>query len=412
MNILLGVCGSISSYKTYDLVRNLTQAGHQVIVVLTAGAEKFVKKETYRYLGAEQVYSAKDDFSFSKAQDVLHITLARWCERLVIAPLSAQTGAKLATGLCDDLLTSIYLSLKDKTCLFFPAMNTVMLEHPRTQENLQRLQNTPQHHLFPTEVGELICGEQGAGKLLDIAEIACLITTYPSRTLTHRKVVITTGATRAYLDPVRYLTNPASGLTGFELAKVFLQEGYHVVLIHGSQDAYAKKLRHHPEFTSLASETTEEMYHHALSSFNACELFIASAAVCDFKFTPQEKKIKKDTLATTLEVTSDLDILKTLCQKKTAAQTLVGFAAETDLSPHTLRKKMAHKPVSLLVGNNVHNGLHQKTPRGFAASHNQYLFLHESGEMVEENLSKRELAQKISSWYQERQILKTYDRLQ
>lgn len=166
MKILLGISGSISAYKSIDIARGLVKNGHEVKVVLTAGALKFVVPEVFTYLGVSDVYHAQEDFEH---KNVLHVDLARWCDTFLIAPLSANTLSRLARGEASDLLSSIFLALEPhKNVLIFPAMNTNMLYHPFTQENLkavEKIKTLPNVHVFPTDSGILACEEVGEGKL-------------------------------------------------------------------------------------------------------------------------------------------------------------------------------------------------------------------------------------------------------
>jgi phosphopantothenoylcysteine decarboxylase/phosphopantothenate--cysteine ligase len=178
MKILLSVCGSISAYKSLDIARGLVNNGHQVKVVLTEGALKFVVPEVFTYLGVEDVYLNNADF---KHKNVLHVELARWCDTLVIAPLSANTLSRLARGAADDLLSSIFLALEpEKTIAVFPAMNSLMLKHPFTQENfaeLKKLKTLNNVFISLTNAGVLACNEIGSGKLPTVEEILELIPT-------------------------------------------------------------------------------------------------------------------------------------------------------------------------------------------------------------------------------------------
>jgi phosphopantothenoylcysteine synthetase/decarboxylase len=183
MKILLGITGSISAYKTYDLCRGLVKAGHEVQVILTKGALEFIQPNTFKYLGAKSVFYPGADFDLthydeSNKSNVLHIHLSKWCDKFIIAPLSANTLGKLAGGLCDDLLSSVFLALDKKTSMFFPAMNTKMLEHPFVQENLDKLSSLENSYVHPTQSGLLACGDEGFGKLAPVDEIKDLIETY------------------------------------------------------------------------------------------------------------------------------------------------------------------------------------------------------------------------------------------
>ena len=225
MRILIAVCGSISAYKSIDIVRALVKEGHQIKVVLSKGAENFVVPQVFRYLGAESVHASDSDFKYpsSKADKgtVLHIELAKWCERLIVCPLSANTLAKIVTGEASTLLTSIFLALpKDRPCIFYPAMNSEMYTHPFVIENFKKLKSLPNAFIFPTQKGILACGDIGPGKLLETEKIIETIPTInPFSNKEKLTILISTGATISPLDPVRFLTNSSSGETGYIFAK-------------------------------------------------------------------------------------------------------------------------------------------------------------------------------------------------
>ena len=240
MKILIGVSGSISAYKALDVVRGLTKNGHEVKIILTSGATQFVVPEVFLYLGASEVFKATDDFNYPtaykesdklKRNPILHIDLARWADQFAILPLSANTLSSLSQGSANDLLTSVFLALEHRTpIVLYPAMNQTMLQNPLVQRNMDLLKESLSNVLFiEPDSGLLACGEQGQGKLPDVEKI---IETLPylklSKSTNEKKVLITTGATLSPLDPVRFLTNSSSGLTGFYLAREALQKGLHV----------------------------------------------------------------------------------------------------------------------------------------------------------------------------------------
>ena len=245
MKILIGVSGSISAYKALDVVRGLTKNGHEVKVIVTSGATKFVVPEVFLYLGALEVFKPEDDFKYpssykeankSERNPILHIDLARWADQFAILPLSANTLSSLSHGKANDLLTSVFLAIDEKTpIVLYPAMNQSMLKNPLVQKNLNLLKTSLTNALvMEPESGLLACGEEGRGKLPDVDKI---IETLPyiklHKKTESKKVLITTGATISPLDPVRFLTNSSSGLTGFYIAREALKEGIHVKVIAG-----------------------------------------------------------------------------------------------------------------------------------------------------------------------------------
>lgn len=350
---------------------------------MTRGAEHFIKKETFVYLGAEAAYSWSEDFT-PRAEGILHIELARWCDTFVVAPLSANTLSSLAHAQANDLLCSIFLAMGNdqKSRLYFPAMNTKMHEHPLVQKNLQTLKELPNTYIHPTSVGLLACGEQGEGKLAPVEEIASLIETLPFsafNTQNQQSFLITTGATIAPLDPVRYMTNSSSGMTGLYLAQASLKLGHKVKVIAGKHaTSKLDELITHPNFSLERVTTNEEMRESVLENFNQSDFYISSAAISDFKFSPNDGKMKKKDISGHLEIFPDNDILKDVIALK-KKHIIVGFAAETNLSAESIKEKLERKPVDLLIGTLVHNGLvNQAEQKGFGADHAHYLIVEEN----------------------------------
>lgn len=405
MNILLGITGSIAAYKGADLVRAFVKRGHAVRVVLTKGALEFVKPELFRYLGAEAVFQPTDDFN-SPTPGVPHVDLGKWANVLAIAPLSANTLAKLTNGQCDDFLSSIFLAWRqDRPVLMFPAMNTMMWEHTFTRENVAKINKLPYARVVDPAAGLLACGDEGAGKLMDVDAMADLIGFYNPLKIQNKNVLITTGATVAPLDPVRFMTNPSSGLTGLEIAKAYLAQGAQVTLLAGHPlPAGLAALKAHPRCRVIATPTTELMRTQALEAAKNAHTIIAAAAVADFEFTTAAGKMKKDQL-TTLPVVKAVDILAELLQQKKAGQKFVSFAAETDTSEAIFREKFQRKPVDLMIGNRVHSGLLGDQAReGFAEGRGTYWLVNAQTTSAPQQLSKTELAQKILQWDLDGQI--------
>lgn len=400
MRILLGVSGSISAYKSLDIARGLVKKGHEVKVVLTSGALKFVVPEVFTYLGVSDVYQSEDDF---KHKNVLHIDLARWCDVFAIAPVSANTLSRLAQGQASDLLSSIFLALEPhKNTLIFPAMNTNMLHHPFTEKNIEdikKLKTLKNLFVSPTDAGILACEEVGLGKLPNVDEIIEIIPTMikPIQSVEQKTILITTGATIVPLDPVRYLTNSSSGITGYYLAEAALLMGHKVVMVAGANSTAKLNLfSKHPNFQLIRAKTVEEMKSAVHEHLNDADLYISSAAISDIEFDVSDSKIKKDSLGDSLKIRPATDILKTVLEKKTAKLKIVGFAAETDPSDAVLNKKMQSKPVDLLVGTKVNNGLTKNEEvTGFNADFAEYRLLSPKGFTYEGILTKRELAHKI-----------------
>ncbi|MDO9182611.1 MAG: bifunctional phosphopantothenoylcysteine decarboxylase/phosphopantothenate--cysteine ligase CoaBC [Bacteriovorax sp.] len=398
MKILLSVCGSISAYKSLDLARGLVNKGHSVKVVLTRGALKFVIPEVFTYLGVEEVYLDNEDFTH---KNILHIDLARWCDILAIAPLSANTLSRLSRGAASDLLTSIFLAIEPtKTIAIFPAMNSLMLAHPFTQENLSELKKLKTlNNIFisPTDAGILACNEIGYGKLPSVEEIVELIPILKAPFGNGKKIVISTGATISPLDPVRYLTNSSSGITGHYLARAALKAGHHVCVIAGKNAAKELDLLiKHPAYKLQRVTTVTEMHDAIHLEIKDADAYISAAAISDLEFEVNCEKIKKENMSDSLKIKKAIDILKSVIEAHIPNLKLVGFAAETDLSDEVLMKKLKSKPVDLLVGTKVNNGLIGNSEvQGFNVDQASYRFL-ESGNITPTRiLSKNELAEII-----------------
>jgi phosphopantothenoylcysteine decarboxylase/phosphopantothenate--cysteine ligase len=405
MKILLGVCGSIAAYKTYDLARGLIKKGHEVRVVLTKGSLNFVQPQVYKYLGINEVYQHDDDFNYPEKEEqkgILHINLAKWAEHFLIYPASANTIANLAFGKADDLLTSIFLAKTEATITsIFPAMNTYMYTHPITQENIdliKRIYKAQNIFIHPPAKGELACGDVGQGKAPAIDKVInCIKGINPKINSNARQVLITTGATIAPIDPVRYVTNASSGKTGYELAIEALKRGYRVKVIAGKEaTSLLDDLLDLPGFELERVVTTRDMLAAVKRSINKSDIYISSAAISDIEFDSSTAKLKKDQLGDSLKYNQAPDILKTVLDNKSDNLTVVGFAAETNLAHEVLLKKWERKPVSLLVGTQVHSGLcHGEGQQGFNTDSASYKFFADGKIIHESTLNKSQLPHEI-----------------
>lgn len=411
MNILLGVCGSISAYKSFDILRGLLKNGHVVKVVCTKGAENFVIPQVFKYLGASEVFHAIDDFSYPDkphmqgSGTVLHIDLAKWADKIMIAPLSANTLASLAHGFANDLLSSIFLASSQKTpIILFPAMNTQMFEHPITQENIdlvKKIEKLPQVFFHQPDEGLLACGDSGIGKLPSVETIVDFCEASHNKIDTPKKILITTGATLSTLDPVRYLTNASSGLTGYELAVEALSLGHKVVVIAGKNATKSlNSLIKHPHYILKRVVSTEDMAVEVKSHFSDSDVYISAAAINDISFKASHSKLKKNEICDHLKIEQTQDILKNVLALKSQKQFIVGFAAETSLTNEVLEKKYNNKPVNLLIGTHVHHGLLESDDlttkaKGFGTPSARYSILEDGKIDFEGILSKKELAKLI-----------------
>lgn len=404
--ILLGVCGSISAYRSYDVLRHWYKKGLEVKVVLTKGAEKFVQPELFRYLGASAVYTDADYFTppregFNNPY-VLHIDLARWADLVVICPASANTLAHMAQGYAESLLDSVFLAASDKPIVLYPSMNTNMLAHNITQKNMDILRQLPNVFIHPATAGTLACGEIGDGKLPDVSRIGefspVINPLYLDYNSPHVKnVVITTGATISPLDPVRYLTNPSSGLTGYYLAIKYLVEGHRVTVVTGRKATeQLDYLTAHPGYTLHRVTTTTDMRDKVMELMPDMDLYISAAAPGDIEFAVKDTKLKKENLGDSLPILRAPDILLEVLQKRRKEQFVVGFAAESGSTQDIFIDKWHKKPVDLLIGNFVQHGLEEGGhPQGFSCEDNRYYIISKGEIQDVRTMTKVELAREI-----------------
>jgi phosphopantothenoylcysteine decarboxylase/phosphopantothenate--cysteine ligase len=404
MKIILGITGSIAAYKGLDLARLLVKNGDKVIVVLSRGALEFVKPETFRYLGVENVFGPQDDFvpeNLAGTENVLHIQLAKWADKIVIAPLSANTLGKISLGLPDDLLMSIVLASGKKPLLLFPAMNTEMWNHPRTQEHVNAIAKRDHIALINPAEGLLACGDIGKGKFPEVSAVADFIETLHPGQAKKGKVIVTAGATVSPLDPVRYITNPSSGKMGIAVAKAFLKAGYDVTVLAGHQcDPSVENLQGHPHFTLVKAPTTEIMKNEALKRFPSSDLYISTGAIADIEFDPVSQKIKKENMGDSIPFRKAADIMKEILSIKKSNHKVVSFAAETETTKDVFMEKMNRKPVDLMVGNKVSNGLFGDEISGFQKAGGEYFFVTTKDMKGPFPLTKKEVGEILREWFE------------
>ena len=367
--IILGVTGGIAAYKACELVRLFKKAGHEVRVVMTASAERFVGPLTFHSLSGEPVLRSlhTDDYDLSATS---HIDLAKWGDLLVVAPATANFLAKLAAGIADDALLTECLAFHG-TALLAPAMNTRMWDAGPTQENLEKLRARGYRFQGPVS-GDLACGETGLGKMSEPAEIfaAAQALLTEDQPLAGKKVLVTSGPTRAYIDQVRFITNRSSGRMGHSLAEAALRLGAEVVLVTGPVDPRFSRLE---GATVIEVETGEEMLAACREHIDVAHALFATAAVADFQ--PKERAAGKLRRAGTLtmEFDASVDVLAELGKLKKPGQLFFGFAAEVgegEAEFEKAREKIRRKHLDFLALNNV-----SRADIGFDAPDNEvYLF--------------------------------------
>ncbi|MDQ6476733.1 bifunctional phosphopantothenoylcysteine decarboxylase/phosphopantothenate--cysteine ligase CoaBC [Dyadobacter sp. LHD-138] len=348
--ILLGVSGSIAAYKSALLVRLLVKEGAEVQVVMTDTAQQFITPLTLGTLSKRPVYSA-----FTQSENGTwnnHVDLGLWADMMVIAPATARTLSKCATGNCDDLLTAIYLSARCPV-FFAPAMDVDMYRHPSTRHNLNTLINFG-NRIIEAEYGELASGLIGEGRLAEPEKItADLIAHFAKKTVAAKKrVLITAGPTAEPIDPVRYISNRSSGKMGYALAKAFAQAGAQVTLISGPTNLPT------PDETikRVNVETAKQMLDKTQEYFSENDVVIFSAAVADY--TPArvaDQKIKKQGNEMKLDLIKTGDIAGTLGLQKKDGQLLVGFALETENELEHAKDKLRRKNFDYIILNSLND---------------------------------------------------------
>lgn len=345
------MCGSIAAYKSAVLVRLLVKAGADVRVVMTPGAKAFITPLTLSTLSKNPVVS--DFVKNDTGEWNNHVELGLWADALIIAPASANTIAKLANGLCDNLLCATYLSARCPVYLA-PAMDLDMYAHQATKINLDKLRSYG-NEIVEVRYGELASGLTGDGRMAEPEELIEFLSQKFSASkkklpLKDRAILVTAGPTYEAIDPVRFIGNHSSGKMGFSIAEELAKQGAHVHLITGPTSLSAI----HPAIHLTHVTSAEEMYHAAVSVFKKCDAAVMSAAVADY--TPVQKaneKIKKKTDTFTIELKKTKDIAAELGRVKTNNQLLVTFALETENELHYAKEKLAKKNADFIVLNSL-----------------------------------------------------------
>ena len=344
--ILFGVTGSIAAFKAAGWVSSLAKEEAQVTVMMTESATRFVTPLTFGALSSNQVYT--DLFSTEAEEIMAHITLSGDADVILIAPATAQTLARLAHGMADNLLTAAVLAAAAPVVVC-PAMNAKMLAHPATQRNLATLQELG-YIIVEPECGSLACGEVGSGRLAEWDTVReALLGLCVEQDLAGQRILITAGPTREALDPARYLSNRSSGKMGYALARTAKRRGAEVTLISGPTNRPVP-----PGITMVPVQTAAEMAEAVKEHADDASVIIKAAAVADFK--PKKVaslKIKKAGADLQLELEPNQDILATLGKERKSGQLLVGFAAESNNHEAEGRRKLEAKKADLIVVNDI-----------------------------------------------------------
>ena len=369
--IVIAVTGGIAAYKACEVVSALRKKGHEIHVIMTKNATEFVSPLTFETLSANRV--SVDTFDRNFEYNVQHVSLAHKADVFAIVPCSANVLAKVAHGLADDMLTTTFLAC-DCQKLLCPAMNTKMLENPITQDSME---------ILASGDGFLACGDIGKGRLANVEVIVDAIEMLAAKKPSnHKRILISSGATKEYLDPIRYITNPSSGKTGRQWAKIAYNLGYDVTLVTGETS-----FEDLPFIKTIKITNAKQMF----TEIKACsfeqDIIVMSAAVADFTCNKAENKIKKDGEALDLHLEPTQDILKYLGENKRPGQILIGYAMETKDLIANAQEKLVKKNCDYIIANTISD-----ENKGFKADDNEVVII--SKENVEKlpKMSKENIA--------------------
>ncbi len=386
-NILLGITAGIAAYKSASLVRLFIKAGANVKVVMTPASKDFITPLTLSTLSKNPVYSSFVNEDDDNQVWNNHVELGLWADLFVVAPATANTMAKMANGVCDNLLLATYLSAKCPI-YFAPAMDLDMYKHDSTKASFDKLTSFG-NKLIPAGTGELASGLVGEGRMAEPEDIITFVEKdiLDQLPLKGKRVLITAGPTYEAIDPVRFIGNHSSGKMGFEIAKAAANLGAEVVLVTGPTHQTAN----HSLVDIIPIVSAEEMYTEVHKHFKSSDIAILSAAVADYRpKTVALQKIKKKDATFSLQLEKTKDILKSLGEIKTT-QFLVGFALETNNELAHAKGKLESKNLDLIVLNSL-----QDKGAGFGVSTNKVTFITSSDEVIENKLkSKAEVAKDL-----------------
>ena len=360
MNILLIVSGGIAAYKSIDLCSSLVKQGNNVKVILTKNAENFVTQLPFQTLTKNRVYTST--FEEVDENEIQHIDLTKWAEKIIVAPATANLISKFSNGIADDLATSLMLAVRDTSAVYIvPAMNTFMYRNPIIQDNMNRLIKLGFNFVEP-DSGLLACGDVGEGKFPSIEKIESFIFNETEQDLKGKKVLVTAGPTKEFIDPFRCLTNPSTGKMGISLANECTRRGAEVILVSSvDNDTISSKVK------KIKITSTNDMFEAVKNNFKDCDFIIKAAAVSDY--TPVQvfdKKVKKQEGNLTIEFQRTQDILKYVGDNKHEGQKVIGFAAETNNLIEYAKEKIVKKNLDYIVANDI-----SKKDIGFGSDDNE-----------------------------------------
>ena len=381
--IVMGVCGGIAAYKAAVLASKVVKAGANVPVIMTDHATNFITPLTFQTLTDQPVTSQMFDAPIH--WNVEHISLAKRADAFVIVPATANMIGKLANGIADDMLSTTVMAARCPV-IIAPAMNTNMYENPVVQKNIKTL-NALGYYMIEPDKGRLACGDEGAGKLPDpqvlLEQIENIM--YPKKNLNGKRILVTAGPTREFIDPVRYLSNPSSGKMGYALARAAIMRGAEVTLVSGPVSLQPPHGVHLCPVTSA-----DDMYQTVMQQYQTHDIIIKAAAVGDFKSKYYyDDKCKKDQL-TTIALEKNEDILRAVCRNK-GNRLVVGFCMETrDLLKYAYQK-LLDKGADMIVANDL-----TAQNAGFQSDNNTVTIVYRDGQTESlNNMPKLDLAHAI-----------------
>ena len=360
MNILLIVSGGIAAYKSIDLCSSLVKQGNNVKVILTKNAENFVTQLPFQTLTKNRVYTST--FEEVDENEIQHIDLTKWAEKIIVAPATANLISKFSNGIADDLATSLMLAVRDTSAVYIvPAMNTFMYRNPIIQDNMNRLIKLGFNFVEP-DSGLLACGDVGEGKFPSIDKIESFVFQEVEQDLKDKKVLVTAGPTKEFIDPFRCLTNPSTGKMGISIANECARRGAEVILVSSvDNDSISNNVK------KVKITSTNDMFEAVKNNFKDCDFIIKAAAVSDY--TPVQifdKKVKKQDGNLTIEFQRTQDILKYVGDNKHEGQKVIGFAAETNNLIEYAKEKIIKKNLDYIVANDI-----SKKDIGFGSDDNE-----------------------------------------
>ena len=387
--ILLIITGGIAAYKSLELIRLLKNKGSEIKTVLTKSGKEFVTPLSITSLTQNKVYEELFDSNSEAEMD--HIALSRWCDVILVAPATANSISKFSYGNAEDLASTLVLA-SDKKVILVPAMNVRMWMHQATQENVSKLLNYGYLCVGP-EIGEMACGEYGEGKMSEPTKIIEFLNNFFSeqKTISKKKLkaIVTSGPTKEYIDPIRYISNNSSGKQGYEIAKSLIKNGIETTLISGPTNLPDPK-----NLKLIKVQTGEEMYEETKKNLPV-DIAVCAAAVGDFKISRfQKTKIKKQDKIN-LELEKNRDILNFLSTHNSLRPNLViGFAAETNNIIENAEAKISKKHCDWIIANDV-----SKSEIGFNSDLNEVSIIYKDKNKKNELISKRnksEIAEEIT----------------